>query len=72
MAVGGSGVVGLRRNGGEGGLGGWSSGGHHATPRGGGRPGPGSEQPMRRTGQYVANAPPMIQLRGTGPQKRLS
>src|SRR3954470_18403608 len=27
---------------------------------------------MRLTGQYVAKAPPMIHLRGTGPQKRLS
>jgi hypothetical protein len=28
--------------------------------------------PMRFGGQYVANALPMIQSRGTGPQKRLS
>jgi hypothetical protein len=32
----------------------------------------GQSTPMRFGGQYVAKAPPMIQLSGTGPQKRLS
>ncbi len=49
---------------------------HHAATTGQNKTGPKATAaysvPILPIGQYVANAEPMIQLVGTGPQKRLS